>query len=160
MGQANCVVDIVDKYAVIDERDIDIGADLFLGREFYRPMPKNSYHQMMRAWKPEYLHFKTRNNVILQFRIGEFRSKTCVIYTDTNNNTWYFFKGKEAGYARTITNSNINRKCYRQRIEYLEGMWRDFRVTVRSEKLNFPVEEINKITDVLYKRRELYADRS
>lgn len=160
MGQANCVVDIVDRFAVIDERGIDIGADLFLGREFSRPVPKTGHHQMMRAWKPEYLHFKTRNNVILQFRLGEFRNKACVIYTDTNNNTWYFFKGKEVGYARTLTNSNINRKSYQQRIEYLEDLWRDFRVTVRSEKLSYPVEEINKITYVLNKRRELYADRS
>ena len=160
MGQINCVVDIVDPYSLADERAIDIGADLFLGREFTRPMPEDVYHQMMRAWKAEYLHFKTRNNVIMQFRLGEFRNRTCVIYTDTNNNTWYLFRNRDAGYARTITNTNINRACYHQRVEYLEKMWRDFRRICKAEKLDFPVEEINKITDVLIKRWELYADKS
>lgn len=160
MGQINCVVDIVDPYSVAEERAIDIGADLFLGREFVRPVVDDLFHQRMRPWKAEYLHFKTRNNVIMQFRLGEFRKKPCVIYTDTNNNTWYLFKGREAGYARTLTNTNINRKCYHQRIEYLEDLWRDFRTVMRSEKLNFTVEEIDKITDVLNKRRELYADKS
>lgn len=160
MGQTNCMVDIVDRYSISDELAIDIGADLFLGRKFSRPFPKDSNHQMMRAWKPEYLHFKTRNNVIFQLRLGSFRNKPCVIYTDTKNNTWYLFRGKEAGSARLITNTNINRACYHQRVEYLEKMWREFRGICRSEKLDFPVEEINKITDVLIKRRELYANES
>ena len=161
--ETNCKLAIVDDLA--DNFSMNLGDAVYFKGHFSHPWffdtPKKI---MVRDFSEKYIHFKTRNNAIYQFRLEVFHNKKHLLLTSTLGDTFWFFLPNPS-IERTMSvavkarkhllskTSNSGYVCWGQ---YFDELLERLTANAEREGIEFEPEKLSIIAKELQRREKLY----
>lgn len=160
----NCQIAEIDDFT--DDFSMTLGSAIYYRGDFEHPWFFDSPTQIMvRDFHPAYIHFKTINNEIYQFRLEDFHSKESLLLTSTLGDTFWFFlphpsiertmhiaiKGRERYSSKTSISGYV---CWGN---YFDTLLLRLQGHMETEDIEFPADKLDIIAHELKRRREIYG---
>lgn len=159
----NCKLAMTDDFA--DNFSMNLGDAVYFRGSFSHPWFFDTPRKIMvRDYSEKYIHFKTKNNAIYQFRFAKFHNKKQMLLTSTLGDTFWFFlpkpsidktmqkaiKAREHVLSKT---SNSGYVCWGQ---YFDELHDRLMQNIESEGLDLSPENLDIIAKELQRREKLY----
>lgn len=159
----NCQIAEIDDFT--DNFSMTLGSAVYYKGDFEHPWFFEGRTKMMRDFHPAFIHFKTLNNEIYQFRLEDFHSKESMLLTSTLGDTFWFFL-PHPSFEKTMSRAIKGRDRYSSKTsstgyvcwgKYFDELYSRLLGHMESEDIEFTDEKLDIIAHELKRRREIYG---